>query len=157
VYYAAIGDEALAPLAKLPHLKFVKLYGTRVTREGLEKLRFASGTAAFDLRRGAFLGIGGLSLDVGCLISTVRSGSPADKAGLLREDVVVRFGDDNVVDFKNLTDLISRRDAGDTVEVEVIRRDKDGDKQALRHVTTMVTLAPWNLDVAVGNVGRPPP
>jgi hypothetical protein len=155
LYYTAVGNEVLTPLAKLPNLNFVKLYGTRVTAEGVEKLRLAAGQAKIDFRRGAFLGIGCLSLDVGCLISTVVSGSPADKAGLLPNDVVVRFGTAKVVDFNALTDLISQRDAGDKVELEVIRRDKDGDKSTERFVTSMVTLAPWDVDIAVRNVGRP--
>jgi S1-C subfamily serine protease len=90
------------------------------------------------------------------LISTVHEGSPADKGGLMREDVVVRFGGAKVTDFNSLTALISERDAGDEVEVEVLRRTLDDQgNQVLRNVTLKVTLAPWQLDLAVRNGPRP--
>jgi hypothetical protein len=153
VYYTAVGNEVLAPLAKIPELSFVKLYGTRVTAEGVDNFRLALGKVKVDFRRGAFLGVGCVTLDNRCTISAILSDGPADKAGLLREDVVDRFGNAKVVDFNHLTDLVSQRDAGDMVELQVIRRDKDGAKNTERLVTSMVTLARWDVDVAVHSVG----
>jgi len=158
VYYTPVGDKLLEPLSKLPLLSHVKLYGTKITPAGVEVFSQAAGIvkSRIDLRRGAFLGIGSLPIDGTCLISTVHEGSPADKGGLMREDVVVRFGDAKVTDFNSLTALISERDAGDEVEVEVLRRTLDDQgNQVLRNVTLKVTLAPWQLDLAVRNGPRP--
>jgi hypothetical protein len=154
VYYTPVGDEVLAPLTKLPLLGFVKLYGTRIGAEGVEAFQKASG-AAVDHRRGAFLGVGGIDLDGTCLISTVHAGSPAEQAGLLRDDVIVRFGGERVTNFSSLTQLIAQRDVGEQVEVEVVRRvvDEDG-LPALRSVKTQVRLAPWEMELAVRNTRR---
>lgn len=154
VYYTLVGDEVLAPLTKLPLLGFVKLYGTRIRAEGVEAFKRASG-AAVDYRRGAFLGVGGVDLDGTCLISTVHAGSPANQAGLLRDDVIVRFGGQRVTNFSSLTELISQREVGEQVEIEVVRRvaDEDG-LPALRSIKTQVRLAPWELELAVRNTRR---
>jgi hypothetical protein len=154
VYYTPVGDTVLQPLEKLPLLGFVKLYGTRITAEGVDAFKRASGVAV-DYRRGAFLGVGGVDLDGTCLISTVHAGSPADQAGLLRDDVIVRFGGERVTNFSSLTELISQREVGEQVEIEVLRRvvDEDG-LPALRSVKTQVRLAPWELELAVRNTRR---
>lgn len=154
IYYTPVSDEVLAPLTRLPLLGFVKLYGTRISGEGVEAFKQASG-AAVDYRRGAFLGVGGVDLDGTCLISTVHAGSPADQAGLLRDDVIIRFGGERVTNFSSLTELISRREVGEQVEVEVVRRvvDEDG-LPALRSIKTQVRLAPWDMELAVRNTRR---
>jgi hypothetical protein len=154
VYYTPVGDEVLTPLTKLPLLGFVKLYGTRIGAEGVQAFQKASG-AAVDYRRGAFLGVGGVDLDGTCLISTVHAGSPAERAGLLRDDVIVRFGGERVTNFSSLTELISQRQVGEQVEIEVVRRvaDEDG-LPALRSIKTQVQLAPWELELAVRNTRR---
>ena len=54
IYYTPIGEAALAPLAKLPLLGFVKLYGTRVTKAGVEKFKATSGVADRLSPRGIF-------------------------------------------------------------------------------------------------------
>jgi S1-C subfamily serine protease len=109
-----------------------------------------------DRRSGAFLGVGGLaSLDGTCLISTVHSGSPADKAGLMPEDVVVRFGQDKVTTFDSLQDLIAQREIGEDVEVEVQRRGFDDQmNQVVRNVVTKVQFIPWEVELAVRNLPR---
>lgn len=154
VYYTPVSEEVLAPLTKLPLLGFVKLYGTRIGAEAVAAFQKASG-AAVDHRRGAFLGVGGIDLDGTCLISTVHAGSPADQGGLLRDDVIVRFGGERVTNFSSLTQLISQREVGEQVEIEVVRRVVDADGlPALRSIKTQVQLAPWELELAVRNARR---
>jgi len=156
IYYTPVGDKVLEPLARLPLLSFVKLYGTKVSPEAAGKFQEKSGLARLDWRRGAFLGVGCVAVDGSCLISTVHEGSPAEKAGLMREDMIVRFGEVKVNSFDSLTSEISKRDAGDVVEVEVVRRtfDEQGN-QAARNVITHVTLMQWEQDLAVRNGPRP--
>jgi hypothetical protein len=156
IYYTPVGDKVLAPLVKLPLLNVVKLYGTKVTAQGEENFKTASGLNKIDRRSGAFLGVGGLaSLDGTCLISTVHSGSPADKAGLMPEDTVVRFGQDKVTTFDSLQDLIAQREIGEEVEVEVQRRGFDDQmNQVVRNVVTKVQFIPWEVESAVRNLPR---
>jgi hypothetical protein len=154
LYYTPVGDAVLEPLSKLPLLGFVKLYGTRIGKESVKQFKEASGVSV-DYRRGAFLGVGGIELDGTCRISTVHDASPAAKAGLQRDDVIVRFGKDAVGNFSSLTELISQCDAGDEVEIEVSRQIL-GDEGApsLRKITTNVKLAPWEVEPAVRNSRR---
>jgi len=154
LYYTPVNEAVLAPLTKLPLLGFVKLYGTQITTAGVKKFKEASGIAV-DFRRGAFLGVQGGDLGDTCPISTVHPGSPAEKAGLLRDDVIVRFGQDAVGNFSSLTELISQCNAGDEVEIEVARRTIDDQGiPMLRTITAKVQLAPWEVEPAVRNSRR---
>jgi S1-C subfamily serine protease len=93
-----------------------------------------------------------MTVDNACLLSTVHVGSPAEKAGLVPDDTLLRFGDSKVTDFKALTALISELNVGDTVEVEVERQVEDaaGDVRK-KNVVTKVTFGPWPVEVAVRN------
>lgn len=156
VYYVPVTDGILKHLQKMPALHTVKLYGTRVTRETVEELKLERGPTV-DHRRGAFMGVGCTDMgDGACMISTVHPDSPAHKAGLLPEDVLIRFADVEVTDFKKLTAEISNLDVSDEVEVEVERRVEDdrGDIK-IKRVMLKVKLGPWDLTSAVRNGFRP--
>jgi hypothetical protein len=154
IYYTPVGDGALEPLTKVPSLRFAKLYGTQITPAARVEFEQAKGVNV-DHRRGAFLGVGASPLDEACLISTVHAGSPAEKAGLAQNDVIVRFGDGKVASFDSLTALISLREAGEEVEIEVLRQTLDDDgSPVLRTVAKKVTLGPWQFDLAVRNGRR---
>jgi hypothetical protein len=153
IYHTPVHDEVLAPLAKLPLLAFIKLYGTKVTKDGVEKFK-ADTNMAVDFRRGAFLGVGGNDFEGGCRIRTVHRGSPAEKAGIMPEDLIVRFGGAEVRSFSGLTDLIAPREFGEEVEIELARRVLDDPGNPIRIVKTKVTLAAWEVETAVQNVRR---
>jgi hypothetical protein len=156
LYYTTASDEALSHLQKLPALNFVKLYGTKITREAVEKFQAATGLAKVDHRKGAFLGVGCQNFDGACLISTVHENSPAERAGLERDDQLIRFGDAKVIDFETLTTQISQRDSGEEVEIEVQRQVLDDEgKIVLRSIVAKVKLGPWEQDLAVQNGMRP--
>ena len=57
----------------------------------------------------------------GVRISGVRAGSPAEKAGLMAGDILVRIGDKQVPDLQAMTDILRSHKAGDVVEIEFIR------------------------------------
>ena len=63
----------------------------------------------------------GLSVDSGALIDEVISGSPADDAGLEANDVIVKFGDTDIKDIKQLRDAILSHIPGDTVAITYVR------------------------------------
>ena len=106
---------------------------------------------AVDFRH-AFLGVGCSDVN-GCVISSVHPGSPAEKAGLMRDDVIVRFGGKTITNFDSLTELIRQREVGEEVQLEVARRSLEDGNQ-VRVVATSVTLAAWDVDAAVKNSRR---
>jgi S1-C subfamily serine protease len=88
-----------------------------------------------------------------CRIRTVHANSPAQKAGVRSEDIVVRFGGTKVTSFDSLQKLIAARDVNDEVEMDVIRERGD-DGGPFQPITTHVKLAPWDVDTAVQNPRR---
>lgn len=76
---------------------------------------------------GAYLGtVPDMAGDVarGVRLSGVRAGSPAEKAGLRRDDIITRIGTHDVPDLQAMTDALRAHQAGDTVPVEIIRDGK---------------------------------
>lgn len=156
IYYCPLDDAVLASLEKLPALNFIKLYGTSISKDGVAKFQEKTGLTKVDHRRGAFLGVGCMNLDGACLISTVHPKSPAEEAGLMQDDLLVRFGESRVSDFESLTAQISQLDAGAEVEIEVQRQIEDENgRLALKNLVLKAKLAPWSADLAVKNGPRP--
>lgn len=158
VYYSGLSDEAIEPLGKLPGLTKVKLYGTKITPDAAKRLTAAVKLGKVDYRRGAFLGVGCAPVDGQCVISTVHMGSPADKAGLETGDFIVRFAGKELKDFEGLTAIISGHQAGETIEIEILRGtfdDDGGKKEEPRKLK--VTLGEWDVDLSVSGGILPRP
>jgi hypothetical protein len=68
----------------------------------------------------------------GVLLSGVRAGSPAERAGLKQGDILVRIGDKNIPDLQAMTDALRSHKSGDVVELEYVRNGT--------HATVSVTL-----------------
>ncbi|MBN2062625.1 MAG: DegQ family serine endoprotease [Deltaproteobacteria bacterium] len=66
----------------------------------------------------------GLEDESGALVGDVTTGGPADKAGILRGDVVVTFDGKKIKDMKELPLIVANTQVGKVVEVEVIRKGK---------------------------------
>jgi S1-C subfamily serine protease len=64
------------------------------------------------------------NLPQGAYVSSVVSGSPADKAGVSEGDVVTKFGDVALKDGATLASALSKYKVGDTVAIEVWRNGK---------------------------------
>ncbi|WP_417380030.1 PDZ domain-containing protein [Gimesia sp.] len=73
--------------------------------------------------------------NIGCLVSDVSEGLAAANAGIQPGDRIIQFGDQKVENFNSLVDLIGKKEAGDKVEVLLIRNGKP------KAVT--VTLSSW--------------
>lgn len=75
---------------------------------------------------GAYLGtVPDMAGDVtGVKLSGVRAGSPAEKAGLQRDDIITRIGDTQVTDLQAMTDALRAHKPGDIVPVTVQRDGK---------------------------------
>jgi len=60
-------------------------------------------------------------IERGVLLGGVSAGSPAEKAGLRKGDVIVRIGSAEIADLQGMTDVLRRHQPGDTVDVVVQR------------------------------------
>ena len=123
IFYAPLGDDTVEHLTAMRGLTVLKLYGGQLSERGKESLAAAfEGTATvLDLRQGAFLGVSCIQHPAGCMISYVREGSAAAKAGLYNNDIIVKYNCQGVADFEGLTQLIAQHAPGETVEVEILR------------------------------------
>jgi serine protease Do len=63
-----------------------------------------------------------LSTERGALVADVVSGGPAEKAGIERGDVIVRFDDKDISESDDLPYVVAATPVGKTVMVEVIRK-----------------------------------
>lgn len=121
VRYINITDQSVPHLAQLLNVSQFRLYGTKISSDGAEKLRTEVPGAEVDHRLGAFLGIGGDFHPLGCLIVEVRPGTAAAEGGLQSGDVIVSYNGKRVSGFADLTALISVNVPGDKVNVEFLR------------------------------------
>ena len=100
--------------------------------------RFVAGERPGDPR--AWLGVNGLPVPLrqpghaaGFLLSEVAEGSPADRAGLIVGDIIVRVGEVEVVDAESVPAAILRMSPGDAVEFAILRGGEP------RHFTVVPT------------------
>jgi len=63
----------------------------------------------------------GLSVDRGALIVEILAGSPADAAGLREDDVIMRFGGQEISDVADLVRAIRRSEIGQDIEILFVR------------------------------------
>jgi serine protease Do len=61
----------------------------------------------------------------GVLVSSVQDNSPAEKAGLKTEDVIIRFNGKEVKNSTELRNLVANSDPGEKVKLQVIRSGKE--------------------------------
>lgn len=66
----------------------------------------------------------GLKQPAGALVADVGKDTPAEKAGIRRGDIIVKFNDDAVKDEHDLPEIVAQTPIGKTVPVEVIRDGK---------------------------------
>ncbi|MDW7972648.1 MAG: DegQ family serine endoprotease [Thermodesulfovibrio sp.] len=60
----------------------------------------------------------------GAIITDVEEGSPAEKAGLMRKDVIIGFDGKEVEDSAHLRNLVANTPPGKRVNIEIIRENK---------------------------------
>jgi serine protease Do len=67
----------------------------------------------------------GLEKSRGALVSDVAKGSPAEKAGILRGDIIVEFNGKNVKDVASLRNMVSQSKVGSDVSLKILRSGKE--------------------------------
>jgi len=60
----------------------------------------------------------------GALVLGTEEESPAEEAGILGGDVIIRFGDEKISDSQDLVRIVGESEAGDEVELRLIRKGK---------------------------------
>lgn len=145
----SVTDDDVAAVAALPRVQTVHIYGNRISAAGLSPVfaipelrtltlidcRGISGAELRTLRRSrpavdvqlrgpALLGIGAMSHPEGCEIAVLKPGSAADAVGMQVGDVIVKFGEHRISDFKALTRLVAMHEPGDRVPVQWLRQNQ---------------------------------
>jgi hypothetical protein len=121
VHGVGITDDDLKHLDGLGRLAMVELFGSKVTVDGAAKLAQMYPGLEIQRRSNAMLGIACQTEPAGCRIVRVQIGSAADRGGLMADDLVMRFENQQVPDFTTLTSLIGDRRPGDKVTIELRR------------------------------------
>ncbi len=120
-------DDDLKYIGRLSNIQNGAIYRgktAKVADAALEALTDRNPHLRVEIR-GAFLGVsysapafGGVAA---CLIGKVESGSPAEKAGLMKDDIIIKFGETPVESFMDLIDCLKSSDPGEKVVFTVIR------------------------------------
>ena len=61
----------------------------------------------------------------GVALQGIREGSPAEKAGLRKGDILIRLGNSPVADLQGFTDALGAHKPGDEVEIIVLREGRE--------------------------------
>lgn len=113
-----------------------KIVTPGVTVDAIDELRRALPALSVDYRGRAFLGIKTLANMTICRINEVPPETPAERAKLQADDVVIGFNDMPIVTFQELVKLIATKEPGDVVKLEVLRGADDNELDALERLRT---------------------
>lgn len=129
------GLEHLHGLADLRSLLLVNC--PRVSTQAVRELEKSLPAARIIVRGPALLGIAGARHPRGALVTAVQPGTAADRAGLRRGDVIVRFDGREVGDFEPLARLIAEKRPDDEVTIDI---ERDGGET----VSVRISLGSWS-------------
>jgi len=137
IWYTPLSDVCVEDLAKLKKVQYFRIYGTEITTEGAQRLRDLIGPGKqLDFKLGgALLGVNCSEQPEICTIEFVQRDSAAARAGLQKNDIVLRYDDQPVKNFENLRMLISKNTPGDRVTMTIQRGKQQLSKE--------VTLGEW--------------
>ncbi|MBN1825254.1 MAG: PDZ domain-containing protein [Candidatus Eisenbacteria bacterium] len=140
---AEIGDEIAFTLIRRGESRTTRVeLAEREKKGGVDKGKRGRGERNLEKRShhrtriGAWLGVETRDLDAdlaayfdlpagsGALVVGVPAEGPAARAGVKGGDVIVRLGDDAVQSAADLAEAVAGREAGDEVEVEIVRKGK---------------------------------
>ena len=150
IYEGSVNDSALKYLLALKQLTGLDLFGTGISDDGFKDLTKVLANAKIDRRKGGLLGVSGdpNARGGGCLVAGVEPGTAAEKAGLQPGDIITKFEGNEVSDFTALTELISTKGGGETVELEFERHTQTGEKIEKQRFTKKATLDRWKTRMA---------
>ena len=120
INYVDIDDRALDVLVELPMSQSLRLYGTKISDAGAQRLRQQLDGLEITCLRGGFLGVG-TELLSNTVIARVTPGSAAEAAGIQPGDVLQRIGGRPIRTFMDLRVELGKFVPGDSVEIELER------------------------------------
>lgn len=130
IIYTPIDDLAIESLGKLPLWGTMRLFGTKISEEGIDRLKTVLEGATIIHGRGGFLGIG--STVVGLDITQVTPDSAAEKGGIRIGDRILSVEGKSLSNFNQLRDELAKFAPGDRIIVEVERIDRMQDLDGKR-------------------------
>jgi len=137
LYYIDVDGKGVESMSKLTSMRKGEFYGLDFTDQ--DKAKLAANLppgVILDFRSGGFLGVVADQSGVEtCEIARVQAGSGAEKGGLQSNDVVLKVDGVPVTVFKDLTDQLRTRRAGDKVKMEIQRAGETLEKT--------ITLGQW--------------
>jgi len=135
--YIPVTDRSVASLKKVEAVQMIRIYGVQISATGADELRRGLAGTKIDYRPGgAFLGIGCLDDQQGCVVQEVRPHTAAEKGDLRVRDVIYEYEGKKVTDFKILTARISDNKPGDKVTIKIIRGNEK--------LAKTITLGEWD-------------
>jgi len=118
------GDEGVIHLKRLETLRACYLLrGHSLSQQAIDSMRADLPSMEIMERGAAFVGVATQPDSIGCAITSIKPGSPADKSGLLQGDIVVEIAEQPVQQPDDLVRIIGENDPGTTVNVIVLRGD----------------------------------
>lgn len=78
--------------------------------------------------------------DEGVLVESVKKGSPAEKAGIMAGDVVLKIGTRTIEDMGDIWKALEKYDEGDKVDVELLRK---GSRKTVKVEVEETEDGPW--------------
>jgi S1-C subfamily serine protease len=119
--YTPVGDAVIDCLKEMKTVREVRLYGTNVSREAIDRFQADAAGVQVDFKRGAFLGVMCQQPPFPCQVVEVIADSAAARGGIEERDIVVRYSGVPVANFDDLRELIGKNKVGDTVVIQVAR------------------------------------
>lgn len=125
--FVGLGDESedLTAIADLPLRHTLVLTGTDFDEQDVERLRKQLPGLAITFSHGGFLGVQCEPLGPICEVNEVVPGSAAERAQMMRGDVIVKFGEHPVTTFADLQKAVRQYTPRDELEVVVRRNGED--------------------------------
>jgi hypothetical protein len=125
IFGTEISTEGLAHLQQANWLQesSLLLYGTKLESTDVPNVQKLLPQVEVDYRRGGLLGVGSNTPEGmgSAVVGIVKKGSAAEAVGIKVGDVVQKFENQPVPNFKALTLMIGKHRAGDEVTLEVVR------------------------------------
>jgi len=135
---ADVTDAGLAHVVALPNLSYLKVYRTRITSDGLRKLRSQRPSLTIIAVGRTAIGLSAEVADERCRVSKVNADSGAAAAGLQEGDYITRVDEVNVTSFVDLMIAAFDRQPGDKLNVQY---ERDGEvKTALVELRERTSL-----------------
>jgi hypothetical protein len=120
VIYAPIDDSSIETLVDLPLVGSLRLFGTKISRDGATRLKKELDGLDVYVGRGGFLGVQTSQSDL--RVSRVVSGSGAELGGIIEQDVITQINGKPIKIFDQLRAELANFAPGEKVTVVVVRR-----------------------------------